>query len=102
MSFEENDCFSLYQAFLAVETGEECEKFLADLCTPQEIEALKERWKICQLLAEEKLSYREIHALTGASLTTISRVGRFLKMERNYGYRCVLEKLKKKKKINNV
>ena len=94
-SFPENAC-DLFEAFLLLETPEECKKFLTDLCTPQEIEALKERWRICQLLYEDRFSYREIRALTGASLTTISRVGRFLNIETNQGYRCVLEKLKMK------
>lgn len=101
-SLPEGTC-DLFEAFLFLETAEECKKFLTDLCTPQEIEALKERWRICQLLHEGKSSYREIHALTGASLTTISRVGRFLNMEANQGYRCVLEKLKSgKKEVHDV
>lgn len=87
---------TLCEALLLLETIDECKNFLADLCTPQENEALRERWRICQLLDEGKYSYREIHAFTGASLTTISRVGRFLNMEANHGYRCVLKKLKKK------
>ncbi len=89
---------TVYEAFLLLETVDECKKFLADLCTPQENEALRERWKICQLLDEGKYSYREIHALTGASLTTISRVGRFLNMEAYQGYRSVLKKLKEREK----
>ena len=67
--------------------------FLKDLCTPAELRSLEERWKVCQLLAKENLSYREIHTITGASLTTIGRVARFLKEERYGGYRNILAQL---------
>lgn len=86
---------SLYQAFLSLKTEEEWERFLKDLCTPQEIRSLKERWRVCQLLQSEKHSYRDIHQITGASLTTIGRVARFLKEEPYYGYKIVLERLEK-------
>ena len=67
--------------------------FLKDLCTPQEISALQERWRVCQLLDRE-MSYRDIHQVTGASLTTVGRVARFLKNESYQGYRSVLDKMK--------
>lgn len=85
--------WSLSDAFLHLETREECARFLADLCTPQEIQALNERWIVCQYLYQGNLSYRDIHALTGVSLTTITRVGRFLNLEPNKGYRSLLDRL---------
>jgi len=51
--------------------------FLEDLCTPAEIEALSERWKVVPLLLEG-LPYREIHERTRVSVTTIGRVARTL------------------------
>jgi uncharacterized protein YerC len=48
------------------------------------------------LLDEGKRSYREIHALTGVSLTTIGRVARFLQQEPHQGYRLVIDRLKKR------
>lgn len=87
----------LYTALLLLETKDEVRNFLRDLCTPSEISALSERWRVCRLLENENLSYREIHAVTGASLTTISRVARFLKDESYHGYVTVLNKLKKQK-----
>jgi TrpR-related protein YerC/YecD len=86
----------LCDTLLLLKTRDEAHNFLKDLCTPQEILALNERWRVCQLLAQEDLSYREIHSLTGASLTTIGRVARFLKTEPYHGYRLLLDRLKRK------
>ena len=85
---------SLLDTLLAIDTKDQLSNFLKDLCTPAELRSLDERWKVCQLLAKENLSYREIHAITGASLTTIGRVARFLKEERYGGYRNILAKLR--------
>ncbi len=85
----------LCEALLLLETKEEAYNFLKDLCTPQEMGALAERWKVCKLLEKGDLSYRDIHLITGASLTTIGRVARFLKDERYHGYLTILNKMKK-------
>ncbi|HSX20891.1 MAG TPA: YerC/YecD family TrpR-related protein [Gammaproteobacteria bacterium] len=88
----------LYEALLLLGSKQEARDFLKDLCTPQEIVALTERWRVCQLLDAGELSYREIHAVTGASITTVGRVARFLKDEPYHGYRAILDKIKLKKK----
>jgi TrpR-related protein YerC/YecD len=85
----------LYNALLLLKDRDQVANFIADLCTPQEISALAERWRVCRLLEEGTLSYRQIHRLTGASLVTIGRVARFLKNEPFQGYRMVLDQLKK-------
>lgn len=86
---------SLYEAFVGLKNAEECSKFLKDLCTPQELSSMKERWRVCQLLAREDRSYREIHDKTGVSLATIGRVARFLREESYGGYRLVLKRFGK-------
>ncbi len=86
---------SLSEALLLLEKKEEAMLFLRDLCTPQEILNLSERWRVCQLLNQGNLSYREIHTETGASLATIVRVARFLKNEPFQGYKSVLNKIQK-------
>lgn len=86
----------LYAAFLQLKTAEECSRFLADICTPKEIQDLADRWWVAQLLDEGKLSYRAIHELTGVSVTTIGRVARFLQQEGFEGYRLVLDRTKQK------
>jgi len=87
----------LFEALLLLENTDEVARFMKDLCTPQEISALAERWRVCKLLNQNTLSYREIHDLTGASLATITRVARFLKTEPHQGYTTVLNKTKRKK-----
>lgn len=85
---------SLSEAFLFLRTKEEVERFLKDLCTPQEIAAFQERWRVCQMLDEGIFSYRDIHEISKSSLTTISRVARFLKTEPHQGYRIILDRIK--------
>ena len=87
----------LFEALLLIKNKEEMERFMKDLCTPQEIETLAERWRVCKLLEQGNLSYREINAKTGASLATITRVSRFLKDEPHQGYKIILERLQRKK-----
>jgi TrpR-related protein YerC/YecD len=68
---------SLYQAILTLRSAEECRAFFRDLCTPAELQALADRWAVVELL-RQGLAYREIHRLTGVSVTTVGRVARFL------------------------
>lgn len=82
----------LYRALLTARTPEEMAHLLADLCTPAEIRTLAERWHVARLLDAADLTYREIHDATGVSTTTIVRVARFLKQERNFGYRAALDR----------
>lgn len=89
-----HDTVSLFEALTASCSTSEMENFLIDLCTPQEIKVLKERWRVCQLLDQGTYSYRDIHKMTGASLTTIGRVARYLNDERSQGYRMMLKKFK--------
>ncbi len=86
----------LYQALLLLKNSSEMDRFFKDLCTPQEIKTLAERWRVCQLLHEGTLSYREINGITGASLATIGRVARFLKDEPHKGYQLILQRIKRK------
>lgn len=94
---EEDKIKDLCNAFLLCKTEKEAYSFLKDLCTPQEINSLAERWRVCQLLDQGKMSYREIQRHSGASLTTIGRVARFLKDEPYQGYRSILKKLNSQK-----
>ena len=82
----------LYQAILSLRTPGECQQFFSDLCTPAELEALVDRWAVVAYL-NDGLPYRQIHALTGVSVTTIGRLGRFL-TNGNGGYSKALERLK--------
>lgn len=67
------------------------EAFLRDLCTPAELEALADRWRVVPLLIDG-IPYREIHDRTAVSVTTVGRIARFLH-EGYGGYHAALEKL---------
>ena len=71
------DLLALAAAFAALRDVEEVIAFLRDLCTPAELEALSDRWKVVPLL-REGVPYREIHDRTGVSVTTTGRVARSL------------------------
>lgn len=81
----------LCAALLTPRNPEEMGLLLSDLCTPAEIRTLAERWHVARLLAETKLSYRDIHEATGVSTTTIVRVARFLRQEPHQGYRRAID-----------
>lgn len=85
---------SLSEALLSLETGEEVKQFLEDLCTPAELEAMVDRWRVAQLV-DQGYSYRDIRDLTEVSVTTIGRVARFMEQGTG-GYRTVLKRLERK------
>lgn len=84
----------LFDVISSLKDVDECRRFLFDLCTPKEIKDMSERWSVAQLLNEGKLSYREIHAQTGVSVTTVGRVARFLMQENYEGYRMMMDRKK--------
>ncbi len=69
----------------------EVRQFLGDLCTPAEIEAIADRWRVVPLLLKDA-PYREIHDRTGVSVTTIGRVARCLAFGTG-GYRLAAERV---------
>lgn len=87
---------TLSEALLSLETPQEARNFLEDLCTPAEIEAMVDRWRVAQLL-DQGLSYREIRELTSVSVTTIGRVARYIEQGTG-GYRTVLDRLERNRK----
>jgi len=68
---------ALFRAVISLRSLDECRNFFKDLCTPAELQALVDRWQVVAYL-EQGLPYRQIHDLTGVSVTTIGRVARFL------------------------
>ena len=81
----------LYTAIAALRDAEEVRAFFRDLCTPAELQAMADRWAVVDYLARG-LPYREIHSLTGVSVTTIGRVARCLAAG-NGGYGLVAQRL---------
>mgnify|MGYP001818631530 FL=1 len=85
---------TLSEALLSLETSGEVREFLQDLCTPAELEAMVDRWRVAQLL-DQGYSYRDIREMTEVSVTTIGRVARFMELGAG-GYRTALERIGKK------
>ena len=79
----------LAEALLLLRTPGQAERFLRDLCTPGELGAMADRWKVAQLV-DRGVPYREIYERTGVSTATITRVARSLTMGSD-GYRSVLD-----------
>jgi TrpR-related protein YerC/YecD len=90
------DLKGLYEALLQLKTLAECEKFFADLCTPGELLAMADRWKVVRLL-DRGIPYREIYEKTGVSTATITRVARALFLG-EHGYRTALDRINPKRK----
>jgi TrpR-related protein YerC/YecD len=83
---------ALYTAVTALQSPEECRAFFRDLCTPAEIQAMADRWAVVDFL-NRGVPYREIHRLTGVSVTTIGRVARCL-ASGNGGYATAAQRVK--------
>ena len=81
----------LAQAFAVLDNAEQVQAFLQDLCTPAELEAMADRWRVVPLL-REAVPYREIHERTGVSVTTTGRVARTLEHGAG-GYAAAIERL---------
>ncbi len=86
----------LADALLSLKSREEVLRFLRDLCTVPELEALSHRWEIAQLL-DKKVPYLEIAERLGASTTTVTRVAQWLRHGAG-GYPLALERARKKKR----
>ena len=84
---------TLSEALLSLRSPREVREFLEDLCTPAELEAMVDRWRVAQLL-DQGYSYRDIRDMTEVSVTTIGRVARFMELGAG-GYRTALERIGK-------
>lgn len=86
----------LGRALLSANTTDEMLALLRDLCTPAELEAIVDRWRVVPLLRAGR-PYRDIHDCTGVSVTTIGRIARFLDNGHG-GYQMAYERLYPTKK----
>jgi len=80
----------LAAAFLRLRAGDEARRFLRDLCTRGELEALSHRWQIVRLL-DEGVPYLEIAERVHTSTATVSRVAQWLRHGTG-GYELVLRR----------
>ncbi|SRR6266545_1110695 len=84
----------LCEAFRTLRTVDETERFLRDLCTLGEVEAMAHRWQVARLL-DQGLPYQEIARRTHASTTTVTRVAQWLRRGEG-GYRLALDRLRRR------
>src|SRR3546814_4213791 len=68
---------ALAKAVAALDRAEDVGASLEDRCTPAELEAMADRWRVVPLLLKG-VPYRDIHERPRVSVTTIGRVARTL------------------------
>ncbi len=86
----------LADAVLTLRTRDEARRFLRDLCTLPELEALTHRWQTVKLL-EQHVPYVEIADRVPTSTATVTRVAQWLRNGTG-GYRIALERTQAKRK----
>ena len=73
----------LYRIIAGLESAEECELLLEDLCTKKEVEKMAERLYAAKLLMEGK-TYNQVIAETDISSATLSRISRCVQYGKGY------------------
>lgn len=86
---------ALFDAFLSLETREECYSFFEDLCTVKEISDMAQRLEAAKLLLGGS-TYDQIVKKVEISTATISRINRCIQYGAG-GYRDVIERLSAQK-----
>lgn len=86
---------ALADAVISLRTRDEVRRFLRDLCTLPELEALAHRWQTVQLL-EQNVPYLEIAHRVPTSTATVTRVAQWLRHGTG-GYRIALDRAKRKR-----
>ena len=94
-TWQTKEITELCEAVASLRSAEEASRFLRDLCTRSELEAMAHRWQVARLL-DEGLPYLEISRRTRASTTTVTRVAHWLRYGEG-GYRLVLDRLKRRR-----
>jgi TrpR-related protein YerC/YecD len=86
-----NDVDALCGALLAMQSPDEMARFLRDVCTVGELEALGHRWAAARMLAVGGRTYAEVAREVGTSTTTVTRVAHWLRHGEG-GYTLALER----------
>ena len=82
----------LYAEFIKLETEEECELFLSDLCTMKELQSMGQRLMAAKMLLEGK-TYNEVIEATDISSATLARVSKCVRYG-DGGYENIIKKEK--------
>jgi TrpR-related protein YerC/YecD len=86
----------LADAITTLRTGDEVTRFLRDLCTLPELEALAHRWQTAILL-EQGVPYVEIAQRVPTSTATVTRVAQWLRHGTG-GYRLALARTRRRRR----
>ena len=84
----------LAAAIRSLRTVDEVTRFLRDLCTRAELEALAHRWQTARLL-DEGVSYLEIAERVPTSTATVTRVAQWVRHGTG-GYRVALDRMRRR------
>src|SRR5438309_4567070 len=84
----------LFATIASLRTRDEVERFLRDLCTISELDAMAHRWEVAQLLSEG-LPYLEVARRAHASTTTVTRVAQWLHRGEG-GYELALKRRRRR------
>ena len=84
------DVDELIGALLRIDDPDEAARFLRDLCTLGELEALTHRLQVARMVARG-IPYAAVAEEIGASTTTVTRVAHWLRHGEG-GYRLVLDR----------
>ena len=84
----------LADAVLTLRDRDEARRFLRDLCTLPELEALAHRWQTVRLL-EQGVPYVAIAERVPTSTATVTRVAQWLRHGTG-GYRVALDRVRKR------
>ena len=88
----------LADAVTSLRTRDEAQRFLRDLCTLPELEALTHRWQTVRLL-EEGRPYVEIAERVPTSTATVTRVAQWLRHGTG-GYGIALERVGRRRRAS--
>jgi len=83
---------ALINAIVRLDSRDDAERFLRDLCTLGELRDMAQRWAVVRML-DGGMHYAEISGRTGASTATITRIASWLNHGEG-GYRRMLDGLK--------
>ena len=85
----------LADAVISLRTRDEVQRFLRDLCTLPELEALAHRWQTARFV-DQGLPYLEIAERVPTSTATVTRVAQWLRHGTG-GYRLALDRIAARK-----
>lgn len=86
----------LAEALTTLRSPDEVTRFLRDLCTLPELEALAHRWQTV-LLLDQGVPYVEIAERVPTSTATVTRVAQWLRHGTG-GYRIALERVRRRER----